>query len=86
MRLAYLDVALDFASTEAFCGDREVSMYGRPVPVELLIGDFGEFVEIEGELYARLGVGLCIIGELGMGKVVLDFLECHSESNVLMSI
>lgn len=49
------------------------------MPVELLVGDFGEFVKVESEFYARLGVGLCVVGELGMGEFVFDFLECHCE-------
>jgi hypothetical protein len=45
--------------------------------IELLVGDFGELVEVEGEFYARLGVGFYIVGELGVGEFVVNFLECH---------
>lgn len=48
-----------------------------PVAVELLVGYFGEFVEVEGELDAGLDVGLGVVGELGVGECVVYFCECH---------
>lgn len=49
-------------------------MYDRPLPVELLVGDFSKFVEVESEFYAGVDVGLRFVGELWVRERVGYFL------------
>lgn len=79
----YLNISLDFTEPEILCRHSEVGMDSGPVAVELIVGDFGELVEVKGEFYARLNIGRGLICEFGMRELVTDFLECHFVNDML---